>query len=163
MFLDESAANERTSDRKFGWSPVGVTPHVYESTKRSERWSILPAYTIDGFITWEISQGLFDTDLFNAFIQHKILPICTYYRNTGCIGGPRCGTSASASASEGVTSDEEFGFSNFAEFPSRKGLCVPLLEGSRVTIRPSGGVSSAALPSLIDILHVFICGGVTFK
>ena len=62
-----------------------------------------------------------------------------------------------------MTSDEEFGFSNFAGFPGRKGLCVPLLEGSRVTIRPSGGVSSAALPSLIDILYVFICGGVTFK
>ena len=68
VFLDESAANERTSDRKFGWSPVGVTPHVYESTKRSEHWSILLAYTIDGFITCEISQGLFDTDLFNTFM-----------------------------------------------------------------------------------------------
>ena len=24
VFLDESAANERTGDRKFGWSPIGV-------------------------------------------------------------------------------------------------------------------------------------------
>ena len=37
LFLDESAANERTSDRKFGWAPVGVTPHIYESIKCSER------------------------------------------------------------------------------------------------------------------------------
>jgi hypothetical protein len=27
LFLDESAANERTADRKYGWAPVGVTPH----------------------------------------------------------------------------------------------------------------------------------------
>ena len=27
IFIDESAANERTADRKYGWAPVGVTPH----------------------------------------------------------------------------------------------------------------------------------------
>ena len=28
IFVDESAANERTMDRKFGWSPIG-TPAVH--------------------------------------------------------------------------------------------------------------------------------------
>lgn len=79
MFLDESAANEHTSDRKFGWAPIGVTPHVYQSIKRSERWSILPAYSIDGFINWEIIQGSFDKDLFNALVRHKVLPLCNPY------------------------------------------------------------------------------------
>ena len=48
-FLDESAANERTMDRKYGWAPVGVTSHEYKSIKRSERWSILPVYAVEGF------------------------------------------------------------------------------------------------------------------
>src|SRR5438552_4144537 len=57
LFLDESAANERTMDRKYGWAPIGVTPHEYKSIKRSERWSILPVYTVDGFYVWDIIQG----------------------------------------------------------------------------------------------------------
>ena len=51
IFVDESAANERTGDRKFGWALKEVTPYEYRSIKRSERWSLLPAYTVDGFIT----------------------------------------------------------------------------------------------------------------
>ena len=50
IFIDESAANECTSDRKYGWAPVGVTPYEYRSFQRSERWSLLPAYMINGFI-----------------------------------------------------------------------------------------------------------------
>ena len=36
LFLDESAANERTSDRKYGWAPIGVTPHLYQPLKCTE-------------------------------------------------------------------------------------------------------------------------------
>ena len=77
VFIDESAANERTANRKYGWAPIGVSPHVYQSIKRSERWSILPAYTVDGFMNWEIVHGSYDKALFNAFIQCKVLPFCS--------------------------------------------------------------------------------------
>jgi DDE superfamily endonuclease len=76
IFIDESAANERTSDRKYGWTPIGITPMESRPFKRSERWSILPAYTIDGFITWEIRQGSFSAELFEEFIRNKVLPHC---------------------------------------------------------------------------------------
>jgi hypothetical protein len=79
IFIDESAANERTGDRKYGWAPVGVTPHVSRAFKRSERWSLLPAYTVDGFITWEILQGSFTAGLFENFIENKVLPLCNPY------------------------------------------------------------------------------------
>lgn len=46
MFIDESGANELTGSRKFGWSPKGLACHEFESIKRSERWSILPAMTV---------------------------------------------------------------------------------------------------------------------
>ena len=43
VFLDESACNERTGDRKFGWAPIGRGCEVSHSIKRSERWGVLPA------------------------------------------------------------------------------------------------------------------------
>jgi DDE superfamily endonuclease len=79
VFLDESAANENTAQRKKGWAPIGVTPHIIASAKRSERWSILPAYTVDGFYTWDILQGSYTIESFNAFVETKLLPICTPY------------------------------------------------------------------------------------
>ena len=36
LFLDESAANKRTLDRKFGWAPIGITPHLYQPFKCTE-------------------------------------------------------------------------------------------------------------------------------
>lgn len=76
IFIDESAANERTSDRKYGWAPIGITPHEIRSFQRSERWSILPAYTMHGFMTWDIKHGSFTAELFEEFIENKVLPRC---------------------------------------------------------------------------------------
>jgi DDE superfamily endonuclease len=76
VFVDESAANEHTSNRKYGWALVGVTSHEYRRLERSKRWSVLPAYTIDGFITWGIEHGSFSQELFEDFIENKLLPIC---------------------------------------------------------------------------------------
>ena len=76
VFVDESAANEQTSHRKYVWAPVGVAPHEYRRFERSRRWSVLPAYTVDGFITWEIEHGSFSQELFEDFIEKKLLPMC---------------------------------------------------------------------------------------
>jgi hypothetical protein len=76
VFIDESASNERTLDRKFGWSPVGLPSREIRPAKRSARWSILPAYTLKGYITHEIVHGSFNGQLFNDFIANKVLPLC---------------------------------------------------------------------------------------
>jgi hypothetical protein len=68
IFVDESAANERTADRKYGWATKGNPAFATMSVKRSEKWSILPAYTIDGFIAWDVVQGSYNKELFNEFI-----------------------------------------------------------------------------------------------
>jgi transposase len=77
--IDESAANERSGDRRRGWSPVGHPAIASYSVKRSERWSILPAMTIDGYLAFEIYQGGFNQERFNAFLREKVLPQCTPY------------------------------------------------------------------------------------
>jgi len=79
IFIDESAANERTADRKYGWAPVGVTPREARPFGCSEHWSLCPAYIIDGFITWEIVHGSFSAQLFEDFIENKVLPLCNPY------------------------------------------------------------------------------------
>jgi hypothetical protein len=74
VFVDESAANEPTTHRKYGWASIGITSVQQQCFKRSERWSILPAYTIEGFIIWEIVHGSFNTELFQEFVENKVLP-----------------------------------------------------------------------------------------
>ena len=75
IFVDELAANECASNRKFGWAPKGITPHEYRLFKRSKRWSILLTYPVDGFITWELFQGSFTMELFEEFIEFKVLTL----------------------------------------------------------------------------------------
>ena len=54
VFVDESAANERIKDRKWGWLLKGLPCRVRMSSKRLTRWSILPAIGINGYIDYEI-------------------------------------------------------------------------------------------------------------
>jgi hypothetical protein len=75
IYVDESACiNERTSDRKYGWASIGLRASIIGSYKRSERWSILPAYTCNGFIDWAMMQGSYNADLFLNFIENHVLP-----------------------------------------------------------------------------------------
>ena len=79
VFLDESGANERTGDRKYGWSPIGLVCAQSRPLKRSERWSILPALMIDGYLDWIIFQGTTTADLFVEFVEERVLPYCSPY------------------------------------------------------------------------------------
>jgi transposase len=79
VFLDESASNERTGDRSQGWSPIGVECGISRPLKRSERWSVLPALTVDGYIEWVIFQGSITADLYLEFVVERVLPHCTPY------------------------------------------------------------------------------------
>jgi transposase len=70
--LDESAANERTGDRKYGWAPRGQACRVRESYRRTTRWSILPALTVEGWLDWETFHGSFDEERFFEFVERVV-------------------------------------------------------------------------------------------
>lgn len=53
--------------------------------KRSKRWSILPAISIDGYLDWVIYQGSITAEIFLTFVRDQVLPHCTPFHN----GGPR--------------------------------------------------------------------------
>lgn len=74
IFVDESSCNERSADRKYGWAPIGQAPIVYSSLHRSQRWSILPAYTIDGYVAWHMQTGHYTSAQFLKFVVEDLLP-----------------------------------------------------------------------------------------
>jgi hypothetical protein len=55
------------------------SPALQQCFKRSERWPVLPAYTVDGFIVREIVHGSFNAELLQEFIENKVLPHCNPY------------------------------------------------------------------------------------
>lgn len=72
--IDESACNERTGDRKYGWSPVNTPVEATYSMKRSERWSLLPAMTVNGYLDYAIFQGSITSEIMENFLLSKVLP-----------------------------------------------------------------------------------------
>ncbi|KAK9247948.1 hypothetical protein V1506DRAFT_434176, partial [Lipomyces tetrasporus] len=79
MFVNELAANEKTGHRKYGCAPVGVTPDESVPAFRSERYFVLPCYTVDGYITCKILLGSFKQESFTAFIRDEVLPLSSLY------------------------------------------------------------------------------------
>ena len=47
--------------------------------RRSERWSILLALTVEGYISHIIFQGALTAALFEDFVEHQVLLNCTPY------------------------------------------------------------------------------------
>jgi hypothetical protein len=77
LFLDESAVNERSLERRKGWAPRGVTPHQALPFKRSERWSLLLCYGSRGFICHDVVHGSYTTATYNEFIVDQVLLRCS--------------------------------------------------------------------------------------
>ena len=50
VYVDESAANERTLLRKCGFALRGLLAIDVQLLRRSTRWSILPALAITGYL-----------------------------------------------------------------------------------------------------------------
>ena len=69
MFLNESAVNKRTSNRKYGWLLEGTIYGIARILKRLERWSILPALAVNGYLSYLIFQGSITSAIFKAFIE----------------------------------------------------------------------------------------------
>ncbi len=77
IFLNESAACERTGDRRYGWASSGIVFTMSQDLRRSKRWSILSAFTVDGYIAWEMHQSSITAAIFNDFVRNQVLSQCT--------------------------------------------------------------------------------------
>ena len=78
VFCDESAANNRTRWRRYGWSPRGQYP-VVDGGGKGDRYSILPLLTINGYLPAStlVVKGSVKRDLYLHWLQHTVLPLLT--------------------------------------------------------------------------------------
>ena len=76
VFLDESMFNETNGWRHYGYAPVGLPARYHADRTRGKGWSVLPAYTMEGYIAVEIRQGWFNKETFQSFIKYRLLPLC---------------------------------------------------------------------------------------
>lgn len=75
--VDESGSDERTGDRQYGYSHRGARARVQRFLKDRDRVSVLPAYTIDGYIVAKTFYGTGTTEIFEDFIFDQLLPLTT--------------------------------------------------------------------------------------
>lgn len=77
VYVDETYASDKVALRKFGWSPKGLPCRVEEHLYYSDRYSILPAYTVDGYLPNAlIKQGSVTAHDFLLWLQSSVLPHC---------------------------------------------------------------------------------------
>jgi len=79
VFIDESGINSKLGERKYGYSKKGQVIRHKVTGQRSRNFSLLPALTIDGYITCNLYKGAVDAERFEAFMRDDVLPLCTPY------------------------------------------------------------------------------------
>jgi transposase len=77
--VDESGSDDRTGDRSYGWASNGSRATVSRWLENKIRVSVLPAYTIDGYIAARTFEGSGTGDIFEDFIVEDLLPLCNPY------------------------------------------------------------------------------------
>jgi transposase len=70
---DESYKDARTHSRRFGWSLRGNDAFELTPFVRGDRFSILPALTVDGFIALTVIEGSVDSEAFFQFIIDEVV------------------------------------------------------------------------------------------
>ncbi|GBC52517.2 homeodomain-like protein [Rhizophagus irregularis DAOM 181602=DAOM 197198] len=74
IFLDETAKDERSLSRTYGYSFKNQRVSQKVVFLRGVRYTILPALTLDGFIACDIMKGSCSQERFCSFILSHILP-----------------------------------------------------------------------------------------
>ncbi|RKK26451.1 hypothetical protein BFJ66_g17116 [Fusarium oxysporum f. sp. cepae] len=72
VYIDESGCDRRVGRRRFGWAPKGVTPVQIDRFHRDQRYQILPAYTQEGILHYDIFPGSTDSAKFEEFIEQLL-------------------------------------------------------------------------------------------
>ena len=78
VFVDETLFNESTGWRHRAYAPVGQPARYHADRTRGRSWSVLPAYTVDGYLPYTgIREGWFNGEAFFRWISDELLPLCS--------------------------------------------------------------------------------------
>ena len=78
IFLDETAKDERSLSRTYGYSFKNQRVSQKVVFLRGIRYTILPALTLDGFIACDIMKGSCSKERFCSFILTHIVSMIVY-------------------------------------------------------------------------------------
>jgi hypothetical protein len=73
IFIDESAKDERTLTRLYGYSPINTRAKKSVVFIRGKRYTILPALSLEGFIAVDIMEGSCDKERFQTFVLTQLV------------------------------------------------------------------------------------------
>lgn len=80
VFIDETLFNETTRWRRHAWAPIREPTRYNADMTRGRSWSVLPAYTVDGYLPCtSIQEGYFNTTLILEWLLHELLPLCSAF------------------------------------------------------------------------------------
>ena len=75
VFIDEAGVDDHTNVRSRGWAPLGMACVRRTSFLRGQKFSILPALSLDGILTLDIFEGSVDRERFLGFLRNYL--VCT--------------------------------------------------------------------------------------
>ena len=76
VFLDESGIN-KNGERRYGYGPKGQRVSSKADGGKTPNISILPVFSLDGYIAIGACEGAVDGELYYHFIKDKVIPECT--------------------------------------------------------------------------------------
>lgn len=77
VFIDETLFNESTGWRKKAWAGIGHPARYHHNNLRGKSWSVLPAYTVDGYLPCTgVKEGYYDGEAFLNWLENNLLPLC---------------------------------------------------------------------------------------
>src|SRR5688572_11904093 len=76
IFLDESAKDDRTISRRYGYSEINTRAVKKVVFIRGKRYTLLPALSLDGIIAVDIMEGSCTKEKFKEFVISQV--VCTY-------------------------------------------------------------------------------------
>lgn len=73
VWIDESAVDDRTNQRRMGWAEVGRACVQRATFLRGQRYSVLPALTCDGIIALDLFEGSVTKERFLEFLHQQLV------------------------------------------------------------------------------------------
>jgi hypothetical protein len=76
VFIDESGINNKVGERHCGRGFKSQRIYSKVTGAKSKNISLLPAITIDGYITCSVYEGGVNGSTFRSWVQNRLLPHC---------------------------------------------------------------------------------------
>ena len=73
IFIDETSKDERTWARRYGRSMAGQHAGLADVFICGDRYSLVAAMSVDGYLAAEVVEGSYDRDLFYQFITQQVV------------------------------------------------------------------------------------------